>query len=136
MDHCEGVEIDGSGGVWTDERHASFLNRMEESFIRAMIGSGEAAGGRRDPAERHLLESTAESGFSRSRTIRAHRTSGSAPLNINENGAMGNASRRAGSGRRPVKRSDLEDQVVPELEGSMRDGVEGKNKNWRRNRNL
>ncbi|KAM0934377.1 putative cold-regulated protein [Dioscorea sansibarensis] len=134
MDHYEGVEIDVSGGVWTDERHASFLNRMEESFIRAMIGSGDAAGGRRDPSQRHLLESTAESGHSRGHGIRPHRASGSAPLIINENGAMGSTSRRAG--RKPVKQSDLEDQVVPELGGAMGDGVEGKNKNWRRNRNL
>ncbi|KAJ0962093.1 hypothetical protein J5N97_029921 [Dioscorea zingiberensis] len=134
MDHGEGIEMDGSGVGWTDDRHASFLNRMEENFIRAMLGSD--AGARRDTADGHLLESTAESSRSRGRGNRPNRASGSAPALVNDGtGEVGSTSRRVGSRRRPATQSDVEDQVVPELAGAKGDGGEGKSKDWRGNRN-
>ncbi|KAG1354578.1 hypothetical protein COCNU_07G006900 [Cocos nucifera] len=61
----------GDGGPWTEERHSSFLNWMEESFVRRMLAgadfqaSSSAAcncrGRRHLPLDRYLPDSATES---------------------------------------------------------------------------
>ncbi|XP_010933853.1 uncharacterized protein [Elaeis guineensis] len=60
--------MDGPGGPWTEERHSSFLNWMEESFVRRMLAGADlqascsAPGNcRHPPLDRYLPDSATES---------------------------------------------------------------------------
>ncbi|XP_008799551.1 uncharacterized protein LOC103714165 [Phoenix dactylifera] len=140
----------GRGGPWTEERHSSFLNWMEESFVRRMLaGAGFQASCsatcncrsrrcrcRHLPLDRYLPDSATES----TRDFHGpRRSSGTgrpmrSPVSVDEEEeepASGNLA-ITGDGRRarkrPLPRYDAsQDQVVPQLGNAEVDDSNSKN---------
>ncbi|XP_072957262.1 uncharacterized protein [Typha angustifolia] len=113
--------MDGRG--WTEERHASFLNRIEDAFVRRMLvddtefsssAAAAAASGRflrrphPPPVDCHLPDSDAES----THDFQGRRTNKTLP----DSGDLVVFPSRDRMRRRPLAQYDVsQDQVVPQI---------------------
>ncbi|WOL10036.1 hypothetical protein Cni_G18790 [Canna indica] len=83
--------MDGTGGPWTEERHSSFLNWVEDSFVRQVLAAHCAGNGNADlaasswrpplPLDRFVPDSATESTRDRDlgRSARTRRSTTTAP---------------------------------------------------------
>ncbi|XXG67193.1 hypothetical protein AAC387_Pa06g0596 [Persea americana] len=103
------------GGSWTDEKHLSFLNWMEASFVKRMHERDDQPSLTYAAVDGHLpLDRFLPDGSDSTVDFQNRRP------NINEKKTQANdhdGARRATNGRRERKRRNgSQDQVVPQLE--------------------
>ncbi|CAA7391899.1 unnamed protein product [Spirodela intermedia] len=117
------VEEGGSGAAWTDEKHTSFLNCLEDSFVRWMMMGGRLGSGvTRPDAEPLRLDRHMPDGEDSTRDCRSRKSGSQRAVARHRHGRTdiveSHGKTRKRWHRRQADPQLQEDQVVPRYEGT------------------